>query len=48
VAGVTQPAPAPRFSDSPVAEPSAPGMDGDAREWALQWGVAEVDLAAAV
>jgi alpha-methylacyl-CoA racemase len=47
VAGVTQPAPAPRFSDSPVAEPSAPGMDGDAREWALEWGVAEGDLAAA-
>lgn len=48
VAGITQPAPAPRFSDSPVAEPSAPGMDGDAREWARQWGVAEGDLAAAV
>jgi alpha-methylacyl-CoA racemase len=48
VGGITQPAPAPRFSDSPVAEPSAPGMDGDAREWALQWGVAEGDLAAAV
>ena len=48
VAGVTQPAPAPRFSDSPVAEPSAPGMDGDAREWALAWGVAQDDLAAAV
>jgi alpha-methylacyl-CoA racemase len=38
VAGITQPAPAPRFSDSPVAEPSAPGADGDAREWALAWG----------
>lgn len=48
VGGITQPAPAPRFSGSRVAEPSAPGMDGDAREWALQWGVAEGDLAAAV
>lgn len=46
VAGITQPAPAPRFSDSPVAEPSAPGMDGDAREWALAWGVAPGHLAA--
>jgi alpha-methylacyl-CoA racemase len=48
VGGVTQPAPAPRFSASPVTEPSAPGMDGDAREWALAWGVAQGDLAAAV
>jgi len=48
VEGVTQPAPAPRFSDSPVAEPSAPGMDGDAREWARQWGVGDNDLGAAV
>jgi alpha-methylacyl-CoA racemase len=47
VGGVTQPAPAPRFSESPVAEPSAPGTDGDAREWALAWGVAQSELAAA-
>ena len=48
VDGVTQPAPAPRFSESPPAEPSAPGTDGDAREWARAWGVDPGDLAAAV
>ena len=48
VDGVTQPAPAPRFSESPPAEPSAPGTDGDAREWARAWGVDPGDLAVAV
>jgi hypothetical protein len=42
------PATAPRFSDSPVAEPSAPGADGDAREWALAWGVGPGELAGAL
>jgi alpha-methylacyl-CoA racemase len=48
VAGITQPAPAPRFSDSPVREPSAPGADGDAREWAQAWGLTAGELAAAL
>jgi len=47
VGGITQPAPAPRFSATPASLPSAPGTDGDAREWARAWGVPETDLAAA-
>ncbi|HUR90659.1 MAG TPA: CaiB/BaiF CoA-transferase family protein [Ramlibacter sp.] len=39
VDGVTQPAPAPRFSRTPAGRPAAPGRDGDAREWARAWGV---------
>jgi alpha-methylacyl-CoA racemase len=46
--GVTQPAPAPRFSATPPSRPTAPGKDGDAREWARAWGVADTDLAAAL
>ena len=38
--GVTQPAPVPRFSVTPNGVPSAPGKGGDARDWALAWGVA--------
>ena len=38
--GVTQPAPVPRFSVTPNGVPSAPGQGGDARDWALAWGVA--------
>lgn len=47
VAGITQPAPAPRFGNSSPAGPTAPGAGGDAREWALAWGIAPGDLAAA-
>jgi alpha-methylacyl-CoA racemase len=48
IEGVTQPAPAPRFSATPPSNPTAPGRDGDAREWARAWGVAEAQLAAAM
>ncbi len=48
VGSVTQPAPAPRFSRTPAGQPTAPGCDGDAREWACAWGVDEAQLAAAV
>ena len=37
--GVTQPAPAPRFSATPCGMPSGPAQDGYAKEWALAWGV---------
>jgi alpha-methylacyl-CoA racemase len=47
VAGITQPAPAPRFSATPAGTPSAPAEPGDAREWALAWGVSREALAAA-
>lgn len=46
--GITQPAPAPRFSATPAGKPSAPGKDGDAREWARAWGVDGKFLAAAI
>jgi alpha-methylacyl-CoA racemase len=46
--GVTQPAPAPRFSATPPSRPTPPGKGGDAREWARAWGVAERELAAAL
>lgn len=39
VDGVTQPAPAPRFSATPCGVPSGPTQGGDAKEWALAWGV---------
>jgi alpha-methylacyl-CoA racemase len=39
LAGVTQPAPAPRFSGTPAALPQPPLAEGDAREWARGWGV---------
>lgn len=47
VAGITQPAPAPRFSATPAGTPGAPAEPGDAREWALAWGVSREALAAA-
>lgn len=47
IAGVRQPAPAPRFSATQPALPGAPDKDGDAREWARAWGVADAELAAA-
>ena len=47
VGGVTQPAPAPRFSATPAGTPTAPAQQGDAREWALAWGVPGEALAAA-
>ena len=47
--GITQPAPAPRFSATPASELPLPFIpDADAREWARAWGVAEIDLAAAL
>lgn len=46
-AGVRQPAPAPRFSATQPAPPTAPNMDGDARDWARAWGVDDANLAAA-
>ena len=46
--GVTQPAPAPRFSATPPARPTAPGQDGDARDWARAWGLSDAQLAAAL
>ena len=45
VDGITQPAPAPRFSATPSGMPAAPGQTGDAREWALAWGVPAEALA---
>lgn len=47
VAGITQPAPAPRFSATPAGTPGAPAEPGDASEWALAWGVSREALAAA-
>lgn len=47
VDGVTQPAPAPRFSRTPAGIPTAPGHGGDAREWAREWGITDTQLAAA-
>lgn len=37
--GVVQPAPAPRFGATPTGLPTPPAQPGDAREWALAWGV---------
>jgi len=48
VAGVLQPAPAPRFSRTPAGVPPAPQDGGDAREWARAWGVPAEALAAAM
>jgi alpha-methylacyl-CoA racemase len=48
VGGITQPAPAPRFSATPSGTPAPPGEAGDAREWALAWGVPRDSLAAAL
>ena len=45
--GVAQPAPAPRFSETPAGVPVPPAATGDAREWALQWGIAADVLDAA-
>jgi len=48
VGGITQPAPAPRFSVTPAGTPTPPVAPGDAREWALAWGVPRDALAAAI
>jgi alpha-methylacyl-CoA racemase len=48
IGGVTQPAPAPRFSTTPPPQPTAPGQGGDAREWARAWGLTDGELAAAL
>lgn len=38
--GITQPAPAPRFSATPTARPQPPQADSrGARDWALAWGL---------
>lgn len=46
LAGVTQPAPAPRFGGTPAALPLPPQAAGDALEWACAWGVAPAQLEA--
>jgi alpha-methylacyl-CoA racemase len=46
--GVTQPAPAPRFSATEPALPTPPGRGGDAREWARAWGVPDAALENAI
>lgn len=46
--GITQPAPAPRFSATPAGLPTPPAEPGDAREWARAWGVSPDALAAAI
>jgi alpha-methylacyl-CoA racemase len=46
LAGVTQPAPAPRFSGTPAALPQPPLTGGDAREWARGWGVSAAAIEA--
>ena len=45
--GIEQPAPAPRFSGTPAATPTAPLADDDGRPCAIAWGVpaAEIDAA---
>ena len=53
IAGITQPAPAPRFSATPPARPTPPrpatdaGARDEALAWARAWGVPEADLAGA-
>ena len=47
IGGITQPAPAPRFSATPAGLPTPPDACGDAKEWALAWGVPPEALAAA-
>jgi len=47
VDGITQPAPAPRFSATPPVVPTPPATQGDAREWALEWGVSPKTIASA-
>jgi len=46
VSGVTQPAPAPRFSRTPSAMPSPPAPDGDSVKTLADWGFSSADIAA--
>jgi len=48
--GIEQPAPAPRFSATPAATPTAPLAEdeGNGRDWALAWGVPREALDAAL
>jgi alpha-methylacyl-CoA racemase len=53
IAGVWQPAPVPRFSLTPPAQPQPPRPAGaetkaDALAWARDWGLTEADLSGAV
>jgi alpha-methylacyl-CoA racemase len=48
IGGITQPAPAPRFSATPAGTPTPPAEPGDAREWAQAWGIGRDALAAAI
>ena len=53
IGGITQPAPAPRFSATPPTRPTPPrpaadaGARDEALAWARAWGVPEADLAGA-
>ena len=46
VNGVTQPAPAPRFSRTPAAMPTPPAPDGDGGAVLADWGFASAEIAA--
>jgi alpha-methylacyl-CoA racemase len=46
IEGVTQPAPAPRFSRTPAAAPAAPGQGGDPAAILADWGVAAAAIEA--
>ncbi|OON60691.1 carnitine dehydratase [Massilia sp. KIM] len=46
IAGVTQPAPAPRFSRTPAATPAAPGQAADPAAILADWGVAAAAIEA--
>jgi alpha-methylacyl-CoA racemase len=45
VNGVTQPAPAPRFSRTPPAMPNPPTPDGDSVKTLVDWGFSSADIA---
>jgi alpha-methylacyl-CoA racemase len=45
VNGVTQPAPAPRFSRTPPAMPNPPTPDGDNVKTLVDWGFSSADIA---
>jgi alpha-methylacyl-CoA racemase len=45
--GVTQPAPAPRFSRTPLAAPTPPEAAGDPRAILAEWGVGAAEIEAA-
>ncbi len=45
VTGVTQPAPAPRFSRTPAAMPTPPAPDGDGGKALTEWGFSSAEIA---